>query len=292
MVQNIIRSIKTVFFAGIIGGGVASSLQAEQGRLNGFLIKPESIVFMGNHLVATADLRNVFRSAGTVAARLTPEQMDMYDSQRVNHGLETVLSFYKNRGFIKASIKPPVFDYGVNPSVRQIQMIITVVEDHPYHLSEIKISGAQGLTPAYLTALLNLTPKATINLAKIDSGIAAIREAYLNLGYLDVEITPILDPPDNKTAADLVLTIREGSQYHVGNVQFAGTTAIKENLLREFIPLQKGDIFGEKIFDVALQSLNAIGITPVLSTTDIDFTIDRNRAIVDLTINLQGKGKK
>jgi len=52
--------------------------------------------------------------------------------------------------------------------------------------------------------------KPGVYLEGINAGILAVREAYLALGYLDVEIKTSLDAPKSKRLADLRVDISEG----------------------------------------------------------------------------------
>jgi outer membrane protein assembly factor BamA len=282
------------FFLVFMGlGTVPAQVSAQvQGQLGGFRIKPENIQFVGNRNFSSADLRNIFQSVGNLVETPKTEQDDLYDTRRLNLGVNALLAFYRNRGFIKATIKSPEFEYGSSATRNQVQILFNVTEDQAYSFEEIKITGGQALPPSIILGLLNISTKTVINVTKIDAGIAAVRGVYLALGYLDADVTSTLDAIPNKKVADLLVTIREGNQYHVGRIQFGGIPAIRESLLREFLPLQSGDIFGEKSFHAALESLNSLGPPHTLTSTDIDFHIDQNQAIVDLTIYLEGKNKK
>jgi outer membrane protein assembly factor BamA len=276
----------TILFSG-------SVLSAQtQGLLTGFKIKPENLIFVGNRVFSTADLRSIFQNAGNLMGTLSAEKIDVYDNRRLNLGVNALLAFYRNRGFIKTEVKPPEINYGNSSSTGQIQLIFQITEDIAYFWGEVTISGAQIFPQPVLLGMLNPTPKAPLNITKIDSGIALIREAYLNLGFLDVEVTSTVDTLPNRNIANLSVAIREGRQYHVGRIQIAGTPAIRETLVREVLPLQKGDLFGERAFKTALDSLTSLGLPHPLTTLDVDFNIDRNQSVVDMVIYLEGKVKK
>ncbi len=263
-----------------------------QGQLGGFRIKPENILFVGNRNLSSSDLRSIFQNAGNLMGSSKPNENNLYDNRRLNLGVNALLAFYRNRGFIKATISPPKFDYGSTPANNQVQVIFHVTEEYAYLMGEIKISGAQALAPAVILGLLNLTPKTLVNVTKIDSGIAAVRDVYLNLGYLDADVTSTLDILPRKNTVDLLVKVDEGNQYRVGRIQLLGTPAIQESLLREFLPMQKGDLFGEKAFHAVLEALNSLGPPSPLTSADVDFHIDRNQAVVDLDIYLEGKAKR
>ena len=102
---------------------------------------------------------------------------------------------------------------------------------------------------------------------------------------------PALTPQTIIPLADLKISIIEGRQYHLGKIFLVGDSPIRESLLRESLPFQPGDIFGEKAFNVCLDTLNALGTTPVLTGDDVSFVYDKDKGLVDVSIYLQGKPK-
>jgi outer membrane protein insertion porin family len=266
-----------------------STLGAQQGTLAGVKVSPENIRFIGNKSVSAEDLRAIFRSAGTVTAQVPPEFMDTYSNERILHAINILLGFYRNRGFVKASINPPEVEFAQGEPSATMVFVLKIIENNSYQLGQVRIAGATALREEVVASMLNLQPRQPVNVSKINAGILALRETYLTLGYLDVDIKTTLDAPDGKKTADLKVDISEGSQYRVGQVQLIGNSPIKEKLLREMLPFQPEDIFGRKAFDACLETLNELGITPVLTGKDVDFNYNKSKALVDVAIHLEGK---
>jgi outer membrane protein assembly factor BamA len=266
---------------------VAPSTQAQQGALAGLKIPKENINFIGNKSFAAEDLKAIFRSAGTVTAQLPPQFMDTYNNDRIAHASSMVLAFYRNRGFLKAVVSPD-FDLGA-PGSAAMTLVLKITEHNAYQLGVVKITGATVLRDTIVASILNVQPKTIANLAKINAGIQAVREAYLALGYLDVQIKTSLDAPEGKKVADLKIDLVEGEAYHLGRIELAGKSPIDVKLLHQLLPLQPGDLFGKKAFEACLDTLNELGTTPLLTEKDVSFAYDRLKALVDVTIHLEGK---
>jgi outer membrane protein assembly factor BamA len=266
---------------------VAPPTQAQQGALAGLKIPKENINFIGNKSFAAEDLKAIFRSAGTVTAQLPPQFMDTYNNDRLAHASSMVLAFYRNRGFLKAVVSPD-FDLGA-PGSAAMTLVLKITEHNAYQLGVVKITGATVLRDTIVASILNVQPKTIANLAKINAGIQAVREAYLALGYLDVQIKTSLDAPEGKKVADLKIDLVEGEPYHLGRIELAGKSPIDVKLLQQLLPLQPGDLFGKKAFEACLDTLNELGTTPLLTEKDVSFAYDRLKALVDVTIHLEGK---
>ena len=286
--ESLSRKVDTVAIALFWLMLLTASGQTQQGSLAGVKIPPECINFVGNRSFSSEDLRAIFRSAGTVTAQLPPQSMDTYNNDRLVHASNMLLAFYRNRGFVKAVIHPAELDLN-SSRPGTMTLLLKITENNPYQLGTVKITGATVLRDTVVASMLSLQPKAMANLAKIDAGILAVREAYLELGYLDVQIKTSLDAPEKKTVAELRVDIIEGSPYHLGHVELAGKSPIDVKLLRELLPLQPGDLFGKKAFEACLNTLNELGTTPLLTPNDVGFAYDPSKALVDVTIHLDGK---
>lgn len=267
---------------------VTLSAQTQQGALAGLKIPLENLSFLGNKSFTSEDLKTIFRSAGTVTAQLSPDYMDTYNNDRIVHASNMILAFYRNRGFVKAVIQPPEFDLGPTGSAT-MKLVLKITENNAYQLGTVKVTGATVLRDTVVASMLSLQPRAMANLAKINAGILAVREAYLALGYLDVQIKTSLDAPEGKKVADLKVDIVEGEPYHVGRIELAGKSSIHVELLHQLLPLQPGDLFGKKAFEACLETLNELGTTPLLTANDVSFAYDKPKALVDVTIHLERK---
>ena len=267
---------------------VGLPIRAQQGPMAGLKIPTENISFIGNKSFASDELKTIFRSAGTVTAQLPPQFMDTYNNDRIAHASRMLLAFYRNRGFVKAVVSPPEFDLGPSGSAT-MTLLLRITENNAYELGSVKVTGATVLRETVVASMLSLQPKAMANVAKINAGILAVREAYLALGYLDVQIKTALDAPEGKRVASLSVDIVEGEPYHLGRIELAGTSPIDVKLLQQLLPLQPGDLFGRKAFEACLETLNELGTTPILTANDVTFAYDKPKALVDVTIHLEGK---
>ncbi|MFN8008298.1 MAG: POTRA domain-containing protein [Terriglobia bacterium] len=269
----------------------APGMPPQYGPLAGIKIPPESIRFVGNRAISSEDLRAIFRSAGTVTAGITPDRMDIYDTNRISHVLEMIQMFYRNRGYIKARVELPEVSFMTPAAGGKMELVIKITENIEYRLGRITVEGLKAIDQSQAIAMLNLQPEAAINFSKLNAGTVALRETYLTLGYLDIAIQANLDAPDRHTTANLKISVMEGKQYHLGKITLVGDSPIHESLLRESLPFQAGDVFGEKAFNACLDTLNALGTTPVLTANDVSFNYDKANGIVDVSIYLQGKPK-
>jgi len=77
-----------------------------------------------------------------------------------------------------------------------------------------------------------------------DLDIFTIKSAYMNKGFLDVEVLPptLKYIKENPKKAELIYTINEGQRYRVGKITITGMKTFSEKKLLPGIPLRPGDI--------------------------------------------------
>ena len=71
------------------------------------------------------------------------------------------------------------------------------------------------------------------------------REAYQDKGYFKVDVSAELVPIRTKriSAADLVLQVIPGRQYHLASISWRGMTVFSESEMAKLIPVRAGELF-------------------------------------------------
>jgi len=93
-------------------------------------------------------------------------------------------------------------------------------------------SGNQVLTTPELDSALGMKSGEVANGIKFDKGIAAVSKAYARKGYLEAFVHPQPDFDDAARKVSYRLDIKEGPQYHMGNLIIAGFSENLGNYLR------------------------------------------------------------
>ncbi len=137
-----------------------------------------------------------------------------YDDALFQDDLETVRSFYVDRGFldvqVRAGMPRPGDDKG------EINPVIVVEEGERYRVSDIRVAGnTLFLEPEVREPFLPLIGDIYSG-DRLRQGIEKLRELYGNEGYIDlvVHVNLETDPPEHQVAVDLRL--EEGEPVYVG----------------------------------------------------------------------------
>ena len=153
--------------------------------------------------------------------------------------------FYKNRGFPLASIT--VETGQGNPTLQ-------ISEGPRASLGLIQFQGNQVFSNQQLVELASLDNHFESD--RLEKGLAEIRRAYRNEGYMDIEVGPVslgvmeVEKEDHfpvpfrrrvENRARLTIPIKEGPRYYYGAVHLS-----EELLEAELCPPQQGQIYREE----------------------------------------------
>src|SRR5258706_14743148 len=118
-------------------------------------VKILSIDFMGNKAFSDGDLRDQLELT-TPGWFTWYTKRDQYARQKLQGDLETLRSFYLNRGYLDFAVEST--QVSISPDKEDIHITINISEGERYTVSEVKLSGELlGLTNK-INALVDVKP--------------------------------------------------------------------------------------------------------------------------------------
>jgi len=153
-----------------------------------------------------------------------------------------------------------------------------------------------------------ITKAGRYNSDHIDMDVFTIKSAYMNKGFLDVEVLPptLKYIKENSKRAQLVYTINEGQRYRVGKISITGMKTFTEKELFPGIRLRPGDIAAYKDAAAGSEALRSYygnrgyvqtRVNPVFTphakagTVDIEYKITEGSIGYIRNINITGNEK-
>ena len=137
----------------------------------------------------------------------------------------------------------------------------------------------------------------------VDMDVFAIKQLYMNQGFLDIVVSdPQLDDTKPKKAR-LIFTIDEGRRYRVGEISISGTETFQPEELRRGIRLTTGDMAALADVEAASESIRAFygnrgyiqaGVNPVFDANaetgkvDIRFEVKEGSVGYINKVNIMG----
>jgi outer membrane protein assembly factor BamA len=164
---------------------------------------------------------------------------------------------YREVGQLRATFGPPTANLGKETNCKdKVEVTIPVDEGAVYSWEKAEWSGNQALVNQELDTLLGMKLGEVANGLKFDEGMIAVRKGYGRKGFIS---TAQRSNPEFDDAARKVtyrIAIKEGPQYHMGNLIIKGFPDSAAKMLRETWALKAGDVYDQgypkEFFDKSL----------------------------------------
>ncbi len=207
-------------------------------------IEIEEILFDGNKTIQDKELLNLM-SSKTKKELISIIKKPLFVQENVKKDLKDIMNQYKSMGFIDVQVylhsvwKKKSGNYGIK---------IKIIEGKKYYLGNVHILGNKKLKIDLLNKKFFYKKGEVYNQIGIRKNILnpsfpdSILYAYLNLGYLFVNITFIEKRIfDNKI--DLEIQIKENQPVYINKVIILGNSITKDHVIRRELKTYPGDLF-------------------------------------------------
>lgn len=162
---------------------------------------------------------------------------------------EQVRPVYYSHGFLRVKFGPPaarIVDSGGNPRVA----IVAPVEPGPaftWHPPTWAGSSVFGMLE--LSTLVPLHDGDVADGMKIERGWEAVRDAYAQRGYLDVNLVPTPHFDDSAKTITYAVSIAEGPQFRMGKLVLTGLSIEGERRIRAAWKIPPGVVFDRSAYE-------------------------------------------
>ncbi|SEI50061.1 outer membrane protein insertion porin family [Allopseudospirillum japonicum] len=171
---------------------------------------------------------------------------DQYSRERLKGDLETLRSYYFDRGYLQFKIEST--QVALSPTKDAIYLNIAMQEGPQYQVDTIELAGDLVLTEAELRALIQLTPGQTFSRSLMTASTEALRQRLGNEGYTFANVNALPQLDEATQSVKLVFFVDPGRRNYVRRIRFSGNTGTMDEVLRrELIQMEGGWASTEQI---------------------------------------------
>ena len=211
----------------------------------GDIAKIRQINIIGAGAIREADLLDllVLRTPGWITWYT---KNDQYSKQKLSGDLETLRSYYLDRGYLEFNIEST--QVSISPDKQDIYITINITEGEKYSVSSVKLAGQLLLPEAELIKLVQIKPGEVFSRERMTETTKAISERLGNEGYAfaNVNAAPELDKEKRQVA--FTVFIDPGRRVYVRRINVSGNTRTRDEVVRrEMRQAESGWYDGDKI---------------------------------------------
>ncbi len=244
--------------------------------------KIRQVNIIGNHSFPEEEIRSGF-ALDTANWLSWFRQDDRYAKESLEGDLETLKSFYMDRGY--ADFRVDSTQVAISPNRKDIYVTITVHEGEKYTISEIKLVGDMVVPEEILKAMVLAQPGSIFNLQLLTRSAEFMGFRMGEEGYANANIEPVPELDHDKKEVSVTFFINPASRVYVRRINFNGVDQVDDDVLRREMRQTEGAYLSNRLVDrskIRLQRLpyiekvetdsHAVAGSPDL--VDIDFDIE------------------
>ena len=250
----------------------------------GEVAKIKQINIVGNKAFKEKDLLDLFQL--TTPGWLTwYTKNDQYSKQKLAGDLETLRSYYLNRGYLEFNIDST--QVSISPDKQNIYITINITEGGKYKVSEVSLGGEILVPEAELRKLITLKKGDVFSREKMTESTKLIGDRLGNEGYAFANVNAVPELNKEKHTVAFTFFIDPGRRVYVRRVQITGNNKTRDEVIRrEMRQVEEGWYAADKI-KLSKERLSRLGyFTDVnIETPAVTGTSDQ----VDLNVNVTEK---
>lgn len=224
---------------------------------------------------------------------------------------KSIEELYKEKGYYRVKVTDNI-DVERDKESKRIRNILVYVVDEGEKVSvkHIDFFGNRVIDSGDIRKIMESRQDTWLRGADfkpkvLDSDMEKIALLYREHGFLDIEVVDkeLIFSDDGK-GLDIFITLKEGTQYHVGDVTWRGNTVFEDFQIGSRVSFREGDVFNDTQFTMIQQGINELywdrgyiynSVSPEKKVTgdriDVDFEITEGKPAHINEINISGNTK-
>ena len=208
---------------------------------------------------------------------------DRYSKQALEGDLETLRSFYMDRGF--ADFRWDSVQVAISPDKRDIFITVNITEGDRYTISDVKLAGQMVVPEEELRALIYTGPGQIYS-----QGVLTLSEEFMRArlgqdGYAFAQVQAVPELDRDTKEASVTFFIEPQNRVYVRRINFNGSDTVNDEVFRREMRQLEGSYLSNSLVDRSQELLRRLPYvqsveyetTPVLGSpdlVDIDFEIE------------------
>jgi outer membrane protein insertion porin family len=195
------------------------------------------INIVGNAAFSDEELLRHFELGPAPAFSLFSDR-DKYSKQKLAGDLETLRSWYLDRGYINFKIDST--QVSITPDYEHIYVTVNVSEGERYTVGDVKMAGESIVPHDVLRTLVSIQPGDTFSRRKITESTARISERLGDEGYAFANVNAMPELDEAKKEVTLTFFVDPGKRVYVRRVNVFGNAKTQDEVIRRELRQMEG----------------------------------------------------
>src|SRR5262245_10795829 len=158
---------------------------------------------------------------------------DQYSKQKLQGDLESIRSFYQNRGYLEFTVEST--QVSISPDKEDIYITINVSEGGLYTVSDVRLAGEMAVSSAELEQLIKIRPGDVYSRERLQASVKDVSERLGADGYAFANVNAVPEIDKAKRTASFTFFIDSGRRVYVRKININGNAKTKDEVIRREI---------------------------------------------------------
>ena len=213
---------------------------------------------------------------------------DKYSREKLSGDLETLESWYLDRGYLKFQVLST--QVSVSPNKESVFITINVSEGDVYTISEIELAGDLIIPEAQARMLVLLREGVIFSQALMTASSDYLTRRLGNEGYTFAEVEGFPQVDEDTKTATVTFLIKPGMRAYVRRIDFRGNTKTADSVLRREMRQMEGGSANNALIEMSKVRLERVGFFKEVSVENIPVAGTNDQIDVVYTVEEQPSG--
>ena len=191
--------------------------------------KIKQINIIGNEVFDNEELLKGFElSEGSFFSFLNND--NAYSREKLKGDIETLESFYKDRGYLKFSIESS--QISLSRDMKSIFINFNIFEGEKYSISDVEIVGDVPIEEEVYSSITDSIKGLTYSQAQITSIEEFFTNVLGNRGYAFAEVSGDSEIDEDSNQVKIIFSVIPGKRTYTRKILFAGNNVTQDHVLR------------------------------------------------------------
>ena len=199
---------------------------------------------------------------------------DQYSKQKLSADLESLRSYYLNRGFLEFNIEST--QVSISPDKKDIYITINVSEGERYIVSSIKLAGDLILPEDEFKKAMKVKAGDVFSRENLNQSTKAISEKLSAKGYAFANVNAAPEVDKEKRQVAFTVFVDPGKRVYVRRINIGGNTKTRDEVVRQESRQMEGAWYDDEKVKLSKQRIDktdyfsevTVETPPVPGTTD------------------------
>nr|WP_299243937.1 outer membrane protein assembly factor BamA [uncultured Halomonas sp.] len=204
----------------------------------GAVAKIRQINIVGNQAFSDETLRDLIELEDSPGWFFGWFSDDEYSREKLSGDLETLRSYYLDRGFVNFAITST--QVAISPDNSKIFVTVNVDEGQRYRIGDIDFAGDLTLSEQKARSLVTTESGEIYSRSALTASAEALRQKLGAEGYAFANVEGIPEVSESGDTVDVTFLVEPGRRAYVRRINFEGNTTTQDEVLRREMTQMEG----------------------------------------------------